>query len=254
MTFKNPPVGEVSFGLGFAALATFKVAHFGSFWDLIRKDYPECEDKPPVLDPTSLPVGMSGWFPLPRVWYLHRDRNFLIQLQQNRIWLNWRRLNESEQYPSFETLFPIFQATVARFVDFVHGNNLGEIMPNVAELAYVNQIPSGDSSRPYSDVGEFMEDLRSPHYKYLPSPDGIAWRSEFTVGEDKLSIDLKSGKEIAGAQRSIYMLEIRSSRNFRDQSTAIPFDWFMTANKLIVNAFCDVTTEKAQREYWQRTD
>jgi len=75
-TFKRPPVGEVSFGLAFAPLTTFKVAHYGAFWDLIRKDYPECDDKSQFFDAAHPPMMYEGWFPLPRVWYLHRNRNF----------------------------------------------------------------------------------------------------------------------------------------------------------------------------------
>jgi uncharacterized protein (TIGR04255 family) len=252
--FRKPPVGEVSFGLRFAPLTTFRAAHFGMFWDLVRSDYPECEDKPQFYDPTSPPVSVPEWFPYPRVWYVHRNRNLLLQLQPNGIWLNWRRLNEGEPYPRFERLFPIFRETVERFANFARGNNLGDVAPAAAELLYVNHIPSEDSSQPYSDVGEFMQGLSSPRRKVLPAPDGVAWRAEFTVADDKLSVDLKSGKARVGTQERLYILEIRAWVQLNFENAESSFPWFIRANKLIVDAFCDVTTEKAQREYWQRTE
>jgi len=253
-SFKSPPVGEVSFGLGFSPLTAFKVAHYGAYWDVIRKDYPECEDKPQVFDSTSSAISLGEWFPPPRVWYLHRDRNYLIQLQPNRIWLNWRRLNDAVEYPRFETLFPIFRQIVEQFAEFSRANNLGNIVATSGELSYVNYIPPADSKQPYSDIGDFMLDVRwAEGRKSLPNPDGIAWRAEFTMGNSKLSVDLKSGKR-ADTQRSLYVLEIRASNSVGTEFTANPFDWFPTANKMIVAAFCEVTTEKAQREYWHRVD
>jgi uncharacterized protein (TIGR04255 family) len=252
--FKNPPVGEVSFGLGFSPLPGFKVAHFGAFWDLIRKDYPECEDKAPLFDASSPPAVIPDWFPFPRVWYVHRERNFLVQLQPNKIWLNWRRLNEAEAYPRFEKLFPIFADLVGLFTKFAEGNNLGQLMTTGADLSYVNHIPSAGSPSPYTDAAEFVQDLRSAQRRYLPSPDGIAFRTEFTIGDDKLSVDLKSGRERVEPQRPIFILEIRAWASLKPERDTEPLKWFTHANELIVNAFCDVTTVKAQREHWQRID
>jgi uncharacterized protein (TIGR04255 family) len=254
-SFKNPPVGEVWFGLRLAPLTAFKAVHYGAFWDLIRKDYPECEDQSPVFDQLSPYYGGPESFPLPRVWYLHRDRNYLIQLQPNRIWLNWRRLTESDQYPRFESLFPAFQETIARFAEFARANNIGDVMAVGGELSYVNHIPSLDSAQLYSDVGEFMDDVRWGAHRSLPTPDGLAWRTEFSLGKDKLFVDLKTGRERAGAQRAIFILEIRAATVFEPTSAAGDcLGWFHTANRLIVDAFCEVTTEKAQREHWQRID
>ncbi len=255
-TFKRPPVGEFSFGLAFAPLTAFKVAHYGAFWDLIRKDYPECDDQPQIVDAASgPPVSVAGWFPLPRVWYLHRNRNYLIQLQPNRIWFNWRRLNEAEEYPRFETLVPVFRETVKQFSDFASANNIGRVEPTGAELTYVNQIPAGKLWRAYSDVGNFMEDVRwTEGRKTLPKPDGVAWRAEFKLGSDNLAVDLKSGRELVGEQRPFYVLEFRAFTAQRSELEGNTFEWYRKANKLIVDAFCELTTIKAQHDHWQRAD
>jgi uncharacterized protein (TIGR04255 family) len=253
--FKRPPIGEVSFGLSFIPLNAFKAAHYGAFWDLIRKDYPDCDDKPQVFDLPGPPPLTAEWFPLPRVWYLHRDRNFLIQLQPNKIWLNWRRLNDAEDYPRFEALLPIFRDAVGQFSDFVSDSNIGTVSATSGELSYVNQIPIGEIWHDYSDVGKFMEDVRwVGGRKTLPNPTGIAWRADFNVGSDRLSVNLTSGKEAVGAQRPMYVLEIRASSANDTAFTRNDFEWFNKANKLIVEAFCELTTAKAQSEYWKRTD
>jgi len=252
-SFKKPPVGEVSFGLWFQPLPAFKTAHYGAYWDLIRKDYPECEDKPPVLDANPLGFRQVGdWFPPPRVWYLHRDRNLLIQLQPNRIWLNWRRISDGDEYPRFEALLPVFRATVQQFAEFLRANNVGSVLPHGGELSYVNQFPPGDQSQPYSDIGEVLKDVSwSAGHKVLPNPDGIAWRAEFTVDGDRLSVDLKTGKR-SDTQQNLHVLEIRA---FTGTSSTFDIDsWFPKANTLVVGAFCDLTTERAQRELWQRVD
>jgi uncharacterized protein (TIGR04255 family) len=252
--FELPPVGEVSFGLSFVPLTSFKIVHFGAFWDLIREDYPECDDKPQVFDAPNAPISVTEWFPLPRVWYLHRARNYLIQLQPNRIWFNWRRLTDAEEYPRFDALAPRFRSTVKQFVDFANNNNIGPVNPMAAELTYVNQVPAGEVWQEYSDVGNFMEDVRwSGGRTLLPKPSGIAWRAEFQIGSDKLSVELKSGEEITGAKRRMFFLEIRASTILPVAGVLDHFDWFNRANHLIVNAFCELTTKKAQNDYWKRT-
>jgi uncharacterized protein (TIGR04255 family) len=253
--FKWPPVGEVSFGLWFAPLAAFKTVHYGAFWDLIRQDYPECDDKPQVFEPPTSPVGNPEWFPFPRVWYLHRSRNYLIQLQPNRIWLNWRRLNDMDEYPRFETLIPIFRDVVKQFADFAAANNIGDLVATGGELSYVNQIPVGEIWADYSEVGNFMEDVRwVAGRNTLPKPSGIAWRADFELGTDRLNVNLKSGKELLGAQRPLYMLEIRAANSVGSEFEPDPFSWFERANRLIVESFCELTTRRAQREFWKRTD
>jgi uncharacterized protein (TIGR04255 family) len=171
------------------------------------------------------------------------------------MWFNWRRLNAAEEYPRFEALVPVFRETVTQFSNFAGANNIGKIDPTGAELTYVNQIPAGSLWQAYSDVGNFMEDLRwTEGRKALPKPDGIAWRAEFKLGSDNLAVDLKSAKELVGEQRPSYVLEIRASTNEKTEVEAISFEWFNKANKLIVDAFCELTTKKAQNDHWERTD
>ena len=113
VNYKNPPISEVSFGLAFTPLDGFRTSHYGLFWNQIRSDYPETVDQPPIL--TQLPsisIQENKFsFPLPRCWYIHRDRKLLIQLQSDRIWLNWRHLTSADDYPHFPSITRPLQAT-----------------------------------------------------------------------------------------------------------------------------------------------
>jgi uncharacterized protein (TIGR04255 family) len=48
--FDNPPIAEKVMGVEFTPLETWFAPHFGLFWHEIRKDYPNFEMKPPIIN------------------------------------------------------------------------------------------------------------------------------------------------------------------------------------------------------------
>ena len=164
VNYKNAPISEVSFGLAFTPLDGFRTSHYGLFWDQIRSDYPETVDQLPLIRAEEMPPIVFSEnrspFPLPRCWYIHKDRNLLIQLQANRIWLNWRRLAPSPaDYPHFPALFARFRHVVGLLREFLLGANVGILAQTAFDLVYVNHIPAGKLWTSYGDVGRFMRDV-----------------------------------------------------------------------------------------------
>jgi uncharacterized protein (TIGR04255 family) len=262
VNYKNPPISEISFGLSFAPLDGFRVSHYGLFWDRIRIDYPETTDQVPFFNPDEVLPSPSVIqenkfpFPLPRCWYIHRDRKLLIQLQSNRVWFNWRRLASADEYPHFEVLFAQFQYVIGLLEEFLLNTNVGKLDATALELVYVNHIPAGKLWNRYGDVGNFMRDVswRSDASR-LPMPSGIGWTAIFGFDEVRVTADLKAGKEPSGEQRSIYALELRATSIGRGEIFNRPeLGWYRRAHHLLHDAFADLTTEEAQRDYWLRTD
>src|SRR5512138_2194313 len=102
ITFERPPLVEVSFGLFFSPLLDFKISHFGAFWTRLRPDFSETADRPIVADSAAAPALVSQEWPLfPRVWYVHKDRAQILQLQTDRFYFNWRKSSDGALYPRF---------------------------------------------------------------------------------------------------------------------------------------------------------
>jgi uncharacterized protein (TIGR04255 family) len=105
-TFEQPPLVEVSFGLFYKQPENFRAAHYGAFWSKIKPEFVGVEDRVAVGDIQARLLTRVDAFPLPRVWFEHKDHYLLIQLQPDRFYLNWRKLHDGE-YPRYESLLPI---------------------------------------------------------------------------------------------------------------------------------------------------
>src|ERR1700760_930942 len=109
-TFERQPIAEVSFGVAFLPLKELRTSHFGLFWSRLQSEFPQTVDAVPIGDfggDMGGMVSVPGWFPLPRVQFIHRNREQLVQLQPNRFYFNWRRLQPITAYPRFASLEPM---------------------------------------------------------------------------------------------------------------------------------------------------
>src|SRR4051812_36077079 len=118
--YDRPPVNEVVVGVSFGQ---FKLAqaHIGLFWSLIRDRYPELREVPPLPviierlenEPTGTAgttIEMVDMPPTRRSWFIGTDPQWLLQLQDDRLLHNWRRLTEKDVYPHFEACLERFQS------------------------------------------------------------------------------------------------------------------------------------------------
>ena len=251
ISFENPPVAEVSFGLFFTPLANFRAAHFGLFWSRVREQFIETADKPVVADLT--PEIQSGeWFPLPRVWLIHSDKQYLLQLQANRFYFNWRRVSPEVPYPTFAKLEPQFIAYVEQFSKFVKDESLGAIDIAGCDLTYVNQIPSGAGWTRYEDIHEIFPDFRwEPRHSPLSPLKGLAWTARFETAGIHLKADVKSGTMKADDKQLVFQFDLRATSTERLSSINSVRDWMRKANQALVVAFLDLTSEAFQRDVWR---
>ena len=116
--YDNPPVNEVVFGIQFNKLENLKAPHTGILWEKLgRKKYPECKEMPPIghtiesfdeVPPLSQPVTIEGFNhpPLPRLFFINVVKNHLIQVQEDRLHQNWRKLLVSDKHQQILLFLP----------------------------------------------------------------------------------------------------------------------------------------------------
>src|SRR5258708_4827525 len=88
--FDLPPVSEVAIGVEFLSLETWRIPHFGLYWNQIRAEYPKCEVHPPIpsqpessgiLQPVTFRLGDPNYL---RCWYLDNTGGEIVQVQPDR--------------------------------------------------------------------------------------------------------------------------------------------------------------------------
>jgi uncharacterized protein (TIGR04255 family) len=255
ISYERPPLVEVSFGVRFAPLAGLRSAHYGQYWQRLRPDFVNTFDKPPVGIPSapSAAFGQAEWFPLPRVWFEHRDQEQLIQLQPDGFFFNWRRLKPQTEYPRFSKLEPMFQKQLSKFLAFLSEESLGLLIVQGYELTYVNHIYEGEGWSSVTDIGSVFPDLG---WRVLDrpqgQPQGVAWHSNFECRNVKLDADVKFGKARGEGERKLFAFELKATGVAAGSSLDNLSPWLIEANSVIVAAFGNLTSGNLQWELWKR--
>lgn len=151
--FAHPPIVELALGAQFSPLTNLSSAHLGLFWSSLGGDWLEPSDGPLLQDQFES-FGGPRWAASPglqlrfgappypgRLIVGHRDKNRLLQVQQSRFHLNWRR--GEGFYPSYTNLIAEFEQAFQQFVRFVGDSKLGEVLLNQWELTYVDSFLKG---------------------------------------------------------------------------------------------------------------
>lgn len=152
--FDNPPVVELVLDVQFQPISALDAPRLGLLWQIFRSDFPQVEQHGPLtplverfgsgggeegrifIEPFAVPV-------LPRVWFLDAKGTELIQVQNNRFVHNWRRTDQRADYPHYANVRSRFRAELEKFEAFMHEESLGELVPDLCEITYINHIEPG---------------------------------------------------------------------------------------------------------------
>lgn len=140
----NPPVVEAVAGIEFRSRGSDLVAlvREAEQW---RDRYPSVSAQG-ALPPTR-PFGQPGADfdmqlidgpPPLRVWSASSDDVWLLQTQDDRVLLNWRRVRDTVRYPGYEAIRPQLERVVMDVAEHAEV----ELIPLVAEFSYVNKVRS----------------------------------------------------------------------------------------------------------------
>jgi uncharacterized protein (TIGR04255 family) len=199
--FSRPPVNEVALAVHFLPLEGLTHLDLGSLRETWRAKYPEVEEYPelPPVAPEVEGYDQALQFPIfgfdsrprwPRSWFLNTDRDRLIQLQRDRLVVNWRRGADHEiPYPHYDEIKPAYSEALRQLSDFVVQSTGTTLAPVQYEVTYINQVKfrtslaevvspwSGSYSTAFLPVAE---DLRMQARYPIVDVDG-RWRGRLYV-------------------------------------------------------------------------
>jgi uncharacterized protein (TIGR04255 family) len=142
VNFDDPPVTEVALGIQFAPVPALTSPRGGRLWDAWAQDYPKVVEQPPLTP--QPPIGQQGaWLQLgvagSRMWFMDPSEDHVVQLQNDRLIVNWRRASGAP-YPRFTEIRDRFK----RSLDDVNAVTNEIIHRSIAveqiELSYINVI------------------------------------------------------------------------------------------------------------------
>lgn len=268
--FARPPITEAVLSIQFATVAAFRSAHVGLLWEQFRATYPTVSEHPPIqpiFETFGTRVVMAEPMiqietllspPMPRFWLEATDGS-LLQLQQDRILHNWRKLESDQEYPRYEALRDEFQKEVGLFVAFLARENLGEMKVNQCEVTYVNTIQLADGSHPHRSLGRITPlwaDAQSTDHALKPEGAQITARYFMTGDGDtpigRVHVVFTPGFMTADLA-PVVKLELTARGKPASDTVDSAFDFLARARAEVVRTFAAVTTPE-MHDYWGMND
>lgn len=254
--YENPPLSEVALGISFAPLDNLKIPHIGMYWNRIRHEYPQCEQMPPIGQ-QQINISKNWPVPMPRTWFISEDTSHLIQLQNGRFVLNWRKQTEEGQYPRYDALIESFWARLNEFREFIKQQEIGELQLQECELTYINHIFYNELMEAPQAISNILPDItwRQEHERFLPNPTPQVWQFRFDLPEDygALTVDVKHATRTTD-NVPVVILELSTKGLGQNKEWEAVRQWYDLSHEWIVNAFADMTSEEAQKKLWKKTD
>ncbi len=254
-SYKNPPVNEVVCGMRFQTPDMLRIPHIGLLWDKFRADYPLIQHAPPLASVKGeILVDKVIGIPLPRVWFINKSDDQLVQFQFDRFYFNWRR-RESD-YPRYDNVFKNFETVLNTIINFFSEFDLGELKPIEYELSYINHIPKGQGWETIDDLPGIFSDFvwKQTNERFLPNPEKVAWQIEFPLQEKKGHLIVNFKQAIRTKDKlPLLVLELKMQGISESASKEAIREWFDLAHEWIVRGFTDLTTPEIQK-IWERED
>lgn len=214
--FDAPPVVETALSVQFNSLPGFTAAHAGWFWkEYVEKlgdgpsnewkqateaaKIPELFEKFGAEDLWSLPsFRVTQGVMSPRTQIIRADGERMLQVQDNRFILNWRK--QKSAYPSYETLLPEFRNMLNAFESFCSEAAFGTPVYNLWEVTYVDQVKKGTMWDSVRNLNRIFPALGRPPvsaHHAPPSDDetiSADWRFSLADRRGRLYVQLRQAK------------------------------------------------------------
>lgn len=249
--FANPPVVELAVGVEFLSLPSLSVVPLVELRPLWSQEYPHIEEQP------ALPSTNLGASPIPgfnfevgtgvppiRIWLLNENRSELLQVQNDRLVLNWRA-NYGSEYPHYRELEPRFMRSWALLQNAVADRSLGELQPISAEVTYINRFTLEDGETLFDALSVLQSNShfeKSEPAIQLTTPIVTADGSS-QYGEQKISASRSRDEK-----REVQLLSVTRVTFFLTESDPIKNALRRAHASAVVN-FAQVTTGKMHQRW-----
>lgn len=267
VSFKHPPVAEVALSVQFAP-ETIDLEAYGAFAHAVRSDLPRRYSQP-VLPPMaetfdrlapapSFEIHLDAPTSLPRTWFQSSDGVQLVQLQHDRLTLNWREVDTSGQtYPRYVEL----RARFNNLLNLLCGHLVDAGRPaeiNLCEVTYVNPVAvPGFNTDAYPDLAQIINRVRSrPRKAFLPSAEDARLQARWRIpGSELNGSDRPAGRLYLDAAPGlkppkgspVYMVNLTGRLLPAAADLPNALEALDVGHKWVVLGFKDLTTTKMHK-------
>lgn len=250
--YENPPIDEIVCGIRFESIERLRSGHYGILWQKFRDKFPIIEDHCRIGPVSSKDLENPKKTQLPRVWFIHRSENELIQVQRNWFLYNWRKKRARDEYPGYKKVITDFEKYLSYFQEFLSTEKLGYFVEEEYELSYIDVIPRGEGWEDFGDLERVFPNLLTPSKHSILSTNvrSINWQTIIDLPDDsgRLKLAVRSATRISDKHQLLH-IEFNALGNHHDISMV---DWFDTTHGVIAELFAHLVSSDIQDKYWRR--
>jgi uncharacterized protein (TIGR04255 family) len=185
--------------------------------------------------------------PALRLWMLNNSENEMLQVQNDRLFLNWRRApGDTQTYPRYDYLREAYEHIIEAFRNRVKELHAGTFQPHTAVVTYANrfELKPGealkDAIAPLDETWNLLGDATPEISVTVPVTSGVG--SSAVIGQ------LVAKASTDPSDRAHGYLEVVTRVPLGDPSGDV-FDCLDLAHQSCVNGFERLTTMK-MHERW----
>ena len=250
--YETPPIHEIVCGVLFDSIKELRAGHFGILWQKFRPDFSEIEDEILVPPFPAEDLETPDKFPLPRVWFIHKNENEVVQVQRNQFVHNWRKKQPDDEYPGYQKVIENFEKYLSLFQEFLAEENLGNLVVKQYELRYIDLIPKGQGWETFDDLEKVFPNLSFLTKPNTPSTDirGVNWQTILGLPNDlgQLGLSIRNAQQISDDQQLIHIV----FKALSNQPHEPMRDWFDAVHDTIIQLFLNLVSDGIQEKFWRR--
>ena len=266
VNFESPPVIGVALGVEFGGPVMAEISATADFWPRIREQYPQADKLPAltsmaedfnVTTSQTIEVRLGNGGPQ-RYWFRSADESYTVQVQENRLALNWDRTADAPVYPRYQAVRRRFHELYQAFTEVADDRLLADNPPAWCAVTYTNDISHPDSADPLSGpLDDILCFVGRPESDVLPPIEDTALRQRRLIraadGSPRGRLYIEAIPTVDAEARPGYRLTLRVVCRPDSGDAAGVFRCHDEGRELIVKSFRDITTEK-MHELWGMED
>lgn len=254
--YTDPPLVEVLCGVAFDPLPALQEPQVALFWHEQAERYPSLAIRPPLRElrlpgqPNTVVLAQNRP-PMGRFWLSKSGSPWLLQIQSNRVIVNWRKkVGQSEHaYGGFPKVYRRFTEDFGRFSDFLQRNGMTNSIRGY-EVQYFGHIPYSERM-----PGPEHADVVFPWLNWQPTAHlqdmvEFRWSSTFSPpelpGVVSVSANTLPRSPIHGGPAIAMDIQARGTPREKQPVD----DWFSMAHDHCVLAFMELTDQDVQKNNW----
>jgi len=257
--FDAPPVVEVALGVQFRPVFGLRPIELADLREQWRADYPIVQEQPPLPPqfeaPTPGPPQVQfvvGPALQTRVWFLNELRTELVQLQHDRLTVNWRQANPDTAYPRYPHVRDAFERRFGQLQAFITDRHLGELGVTQAEVTYINAIEP--ENHELGRLDRVLRNWQPPTSNHLGEPEQARATLVFPITDTglhpvRMYVAVDPAQRPDGRPALFFTIAVRGAPTEETVDSALRF--MDQSHNHVVRSFAELTPE-TMHSMWVR--